>query len=100
MLNLYEGGAFPVVATHNAPAAYADLRRRQPMVHPGPSHPLGRVAATKQVLHIADIRTEIGYREQDASYVAFADLAGGRTLLVVPMLKENDLVGTIGIFRQ
>ena len=100
MLNLYEGGAFPVVATHNAPAAYADLRRRQPMVHPGPSHPLGRVAATKQVLHIADIRTEIGYREQDASYVAFADLAGGRTLLTVPVLKENDLVGTIGIFRQ
>jgi GAF domain-containing protein len=100
MLNLYEGGAFPVVATHNAPAAYADLRRRQPMVRPGPSHPLGRVAATKQVLHIADIRTEAGYRDRDASYVAFADLAGGRTLLTVPVLKENDLVGTIGIFRQ
>ncbi len=100
MLNLYEGGAFPVVATHNTPPAYVELRRRQPMVRPDQNHPLGRVAATKQVLHIADITTEAGYRERDASYVAFADLAGGRTLLVVPMLKENELVGTISIFRQ
>ncbi len=100
MLNLYEGGAFPVVATHNAPPIYVELRRRQPMVHPGPNHPLGRVALTKQVLHIADIRAEAGYRERDPSYLVFADLAGGRTLLIVPMLKENDLVGTISIFHQ
>ncbi len=98
-LNLYEGGVFPVVATHNAPSAYVDLRRRQPMVHPGPSL-VGRVAATKQVLHIADFRTEAGYLERDPSHVAMAELAGARTMLVVPMLKENDLVGTISIFHQ
>ena len=98
VLNLYEGGAFPVVATHNAPPAYIELRRRQPMVRPGPSHPLGRVAATKEVLHIADLRTD--YRERDASYVAMVSLGGARTLLIVPMLRENDLVGTITIFRQ
>ena len=98
VLNLYEDGAFPVVATHNAPPAYIDLRQRQPMVRPGPSHPLGRVAATKQVLHIADLRTD--YRERDASYVAMVSLGGARTLLIVPMLRENDLVGTITIFRQ
>ena len=100
MLNLYEDGAFPVVATHNAPPAYAELRRRQPRVHPAPYHPLGRVAATKQVLHIADIRTEEPYRKRDPAYLVFSDLAGGRTLLIVPMLKENDLLGTISIFRQ
>ena len=100
ILSLYEGGAFPVVATHNAPAAYADLRRHQPMVRPGPSHPLGRVAATKQVLHITDITTEAGYRERDPSYVAMTELAGARTLLIVPMLKDGDLVGTISIFHQ
>jgi two-component system, NtrC family, sensor kinase len=99
-LNLYEGGAFPVVATHNAPPAYVELRRRQPIVRPGPSHPLGRVAATKQVLHLADFRTEAGYLERDPSHVAMAELAGARTMLVVPMLKENDLVGTISIFHQ
>jgi adenylate cyclase len=58
------------------------------------------VAATKQVLHIADIRTEAGYRKRDPAYLVFSDLAGGRTLLIVPMLKENDLLGTISIFRQ
>ena len=100
ILNLYEDGAFPVVATHNAPPAYTELRRRQQRVHPGPYHPLGRVAATKQVLHIADIRTEAGYRKRDPAYLVFSDLAGGRTLLIVPMLKENDLLGTISIFRQ
>ena len=100
MLNLYEDGAFPVVATHNAPPAYTELRRRQPRVHPAPYHPLGRVAATKQVLHIADIRTEEPYRKRDPAYLVFSDLAGGRTLLIVPMLKENDLLGTISIFRQ
>jgi class 3 adenylate cyclase len=100
LLNLYEDGAFRVVSTHNAPPAYVELRRRQPMVRPGPSHPLGRLAATKQVQHIADIRTEAGYRERDPSYVAMIELAGVRTLLIVPMLKENDLVGTITIFRQ
>ncbi|MGA2314585.1 MAG: adenylate/guanylate cyclase domain-containing protein [Xanthobacteraceae bacterium] len=86
----------------NAPwaPAYTELRRRQPRVHPGPYHPLGRVAATKQVLHIADIRTEAGYRKRDPAYLVFSDLAGGRTLLIVPMLKENDLLGTISIFRQ
>jgi class 3 adenylate cyclase len=100
ILTLYEDGAFPVVATHNAPPAYTEFRLRQPRVHPAPYHPLGRVAATKQVLHIADIRTEEPYRKRDPAYLVFSDLAGCRTLLIVPMLKENDLLGTISIFRQ
>jgi len=100
MLNLHENGKFPVVATHNVPQAYAELRARAPTFHVSPSHPLGRVAATKQVLHSADLSTEAGYFEKDPSYVAMVDLAGARTLLTVPMLKESDLVGTIAIFRQ
>jgi len=99
LLHLHEDGMFPVVATYNAPPAYVELRRRQPIVRPETGHPLGRVAATRQVLHILDIRTEVGYREREAAHIAFADLAGGRTLLVVPMLKNNELVGTIVIFR-
>ena len=100
ILHLYEDGGFPITVTHNVPDAFAALRRREPKVHFGPTHPVGRTVATKQVLHIADIRTEVGYLEGDPSHVAFADLAGGRTLIVVPMLKENDLVGVISIFRQ
>ena len=96
MLHLYEDGGIPCHRNAQCtPTAFAALRRREPKVHFGPTHPVGRTVATKQVLHIADIRTEVGYLEGDPSHVAFADLAGGRTLIVVPMLKENDLVGVI-----
>jgi hypothetical protein len=57
-LNLHDNGSFPVAATHNVPGAYAEYRRRHPLFNVGPNHPLARVAATKQVLHIADMRAE------------------------------------------
>ena len=79
--------------------SYAEARRRNPTFKFGPKHPLGRLAATKQVLHIIDIRAEESYREGDPAYVV-TDRGGARTLLVVPLLKENDLLGAITIFRQ
>jgi hypothetical protein len=53
-LTLNEGNTFRVVALHNTPEAFAELRRLQATVHFGPRHPLARQIATKQVLHIAD----------------------------------------------
>ena len=100
MLNLNEGGGFPVVGMYNVPPGFAELRRREPIVRPGPNHALGRVAATKHVLHIADMRTEAGYLEKDQSYIAMVDLAGARTLLIVPMLREGEVAGVISIYRQ
>jgi GAF domain-containing protein len=100
MLNLKEGGGFPVVGMYNVPPGFAELRRREPIVRPGPNHALGRVAATKHVLHIADMRTEAGYLEKDRSYIAMVDLAGARTLLIVPMLREGEVAGVISIYRQ
>src|SRR5262249_33306195 len=52
ILNLYEGGPFAVVATFNVPEALAQLRAREPVVRPGPNHPLSRVAASKEALQI------------------------------------------------
>ncbi|HKS84924.1 MAG TPA: GAF domain-containing protein [Pseudolabrys sp.] len=99
-LNLYDNGAFPLAATHNVPDAYAEHRRRHSILNVGPSHPLARLAASKRVLQIADMRAEPLYLEKDPSFIAMVDYAGARTLFVVPMLKENDLVGAITIFRQ
>jgi len=59
---LSEGGGFQSVAVHG-PAAHVELRRRQPVIHPGPELPLGRLAHTRQIVHIADIRTERAYVE-------------------------------------
>ena len=90
-LNLHDNGDYPLAATHNVPKVYADYRRQHPIIKPSKSHPLARIAASKQVLQIADMRAEPLYLENDPSFVAMVDLAGARTLFVVPMLKENEL---------
>jgi two-component system, NtrC family, sensor kinase len=85
---------------HNAPPAFAEARRLQPLVRPGPGTGLYRVASTKQVVHIVDIRAEQPYLEREPSSVTMVERAGARTLLVVPMLKDDELIGNINIYRQ
>src|SRR5262249_34985687 len=67
---------------------------------PHPDSGLARVARTKQVVHIEDIRTEKPYLEGNQAILELADLAGARTQLSVPMLKENELLGSMSIYRQ
>ena len=100
MLWLCEGDGFRPVALHGLPPALADQRQRGMVVRPDPEIPLGRLARTKQLLHIADIRTEQGYIKGLQPLVGLADLGGARTLLTVPMLRESDLVGAIAVYRQ
>src|SRR5262249_8073755 len=97
---LREGDAFRTVALHNAPPAYAELRRRDPVIHPHQQSVLFRAVATRQVVHIADIRLDQGYLAGAPGSVAIAETAGARTLLMVPMLKDNEVVGAIVIYRQ
>src|SRR5215831_4074080 len=77
-----------------------ELRAREPVFHPRPNNPLSRVVITKQLQHIADITTEEAFIERDPSFVPLGEVAGARTLLIVPMLKENELIGALGIYRQ
>ena len=56
--------------------------------------------ATKQAVQIADLRTDQSYLDGIPSTVALVDAAGARTLLAVPMLKDDNVVGVIGIYRQ
>jgi len=99
-LLLYEGDAFRFVAMYGAPPAFAELRRRSPVVPTGTVGSLARIAATKQVQHVADITKEQPYLNRNPAALELADVAGARTLLSVPMLKDNDLIGGIGIYRQ
>jgi signal transduction histidine kinase len=99
ILDLSEGDAFRIVALHGAPPAYAEVRRREPVIHPGPGTSFYRAASTRQPVHIADIRAEPGYTNDPKRY-AVLDLAGARTMLNVPMLKDDELIGTIAIYRQ
>ena len=92
-------GSFRTVAMHNAPPAYAKVRMQGP-IRPPPDTALARLTRTRQVIQIADLRAEPGYIRRDPMFVAGVELAGIRTLLAVPMLREGELVGSINIYRQ
>jgi signal transduction histidine kinase len=98
-LYLCEGDGFRAVAMHNAPSAYREERQRG-LVHPPPNSSSGRAARTKQVAQIVDITAEPGYIDGDQFIVAAVQLAGFRSVISVPMLKENELIGIISIYRQ
>src|SRR3984893_9378206 len=98
-MNLYDEGSFRPVANYNVPAVYAASLAQTPF-QPHPQGRLGTDPRTHQVIHIEDIRTLPPYLEGNPSVVALADVAGARTYFVVPMLKENELIGAITIFRQ
>jgi adenylate cyclase len=91
-------GTFWVEALQNVPPAYAEFMA--PGMRPGPDTALGRLMLAKQPVHIPDVAAEKAYLEGDAVRVATAELAGTRSLLAVPMLKESELVGAIVIYRQ
>jgi len=98
-LSLYNGETFQNVALHNPPDGYTERGLRE-VIRPHADSGLAYVVRTKQIAHIDDIRAQPPYREGDPAVVGLADVAGARTLLIVPMLKENTLVGTIAIYRQ
>jgi signal transduction histidine kinase len=99
---LYEGGAFRVVAQKDAPPAYIERWSSQPVlvVADHPAVPLARLVRTREVQHIPNVALEQAYIERDPPFVGLVDLAGARTLIAVPMLKESELIGAIAIFRQ
>jgi signal transduction histidine kinase len=98
-LYLWEEGALRTVGSHNVPPSFAEARRRGPF-QPHPDGPLGWVITTKQTAQVADLAATRGYAERDPSVVASVELGGVRTLLCVPMLKDNELIGIIAVFRQ
>jgi GAF domain-containing protein len=101
ILYLREGGTFrAVAATHDAPPAYVEARKRDRAISPAPDAPLGRVASTNQVAHIADLSELQSYAERHPFVVAVVELGRFRTALGVPLLKDNELVGSMNIFRQ
>ena len=92
-LSLYEGDyTFRAVAVHGAAQDYAEERKREPVIRRGPGTMFGDVVESKRPVHITDLAA----RPELAPTLA---KLGARTLLIVPMLKEHDLIGTINIYR-
>jgi signal transduction histidine kinase/FixJ family two-component response regulator/HPt (histidine-containing phosphotransfer) domain-containing protein/putative methionine-R-sulfoxide reductase with GAF domain len=98
-LNLRDGELLRNVALYNAPEAYLEAKLHA-VIRPHPASGLGRAMRSKQLIHIEDLRMTPPYREGNPSVTALADLGGARTILVVPLVRQDQLVGTIGVFRQ
>jgi len=99
MLFRFEGDAWRAVAMLGVPPAFAEFWQRGPQ-RPGPRTGLGRIAATRQSVHILDATTEPGYAEGEPVFLAAAKLGGFRTAAGVPMLKDENLIGSIFVYRQ
>ena len=99
-LLLYDGSAFRFAAVYGAPAAWDKLRQRDPVIPRSEGSPLDRAIASKRPQHIADLRKHPAYLARVPATVPMVELAGARTLVVVPMLKDKELIGAIAIYRQ
>jgi GAF domain-containing protein len=105
VLHFAEGEVFRTVAMHNAPHAYVEAKRHDPIVRHFPSDSaLGQIKLTKHPVQIADVRAEPAYHDDsdsaNATRVSFAHLTGVRSLLGIPILREGVLVGAIIIYRK
>jgi two-component system, NtrC family, sensor kinase len=93
VMSLREGDAFRVVATHGPPAL-VDARQREPLIRPTRGHNLERLVRTKNVVHVPDISAD------PESAPTLAKFGGAKALVNVPLTKDDELIGSIVIFRQ
>jgi GAF domain-containing protein len=98
--NLYlrEGDAFRIGATYGASPAYVEFVRTEQLFHLNPKVGLGLLVQTKGLYHVADISAVPTHG--DKLREATIKLAGARTLIALPMLKDNEVIGAIVIYRQ
>ena len=95
---LREDDALRIGATHGAPDAFAAYLREEPVFRPKAETGLGQLLRKKQLFHLADITSLPTYG--DKLREATIKLAGARSLIGVPMIKENEVIGSIVIYRQ
>jgi GAF domain-containing protein len=100
-LFLFDGEAFRTAALYQASQAYTEARQKPFLARDLHPHvPLARIIQTKEVIHVADVKTERSYIAGDPEFSKLVDVAGARTLLLVPLLKETQFVGAFAIYRK
>ncbi|MFZ1207118.1 MAG: GAF domain-containing protein, partial [Pseudolabrys sp.] len=98
---LREGNGYRAVTMHGGlPPVWIEQWRSGAIYRPGPDRPMARAAEAREPIQVADMRTDPSYLQGDALPVAGVEIAGIRTLLLVPMFKESEHVGLISIYRK
>jgi GAF domain-containing protein len=97
-LRLREGNSFRIVATKGASREYREFLFSEPVVEPHPQSAMGRIALSKEVVQIDDMSNAPTYGQR--MRIATIQIAKARTLVGVPMLKDDQVIGIIAIYRQ
>jgi two-component system, NtrC family, sensor kinase len=99
VLNTFDGELFHTAATRGLPPAYDEYRRSQPLEY-GPGTAPARLLQGEPIVEIPDLRESDAYRRGEPNRRALVDLGGARSILAVPLLKNDQVVGNVMIFRQ
>ena len=98
-INRWDGETLQLIATHNMPPAFAEARRLAPY-RPDENSASGRLLMSKSIVHIPDLAADRAYAARSPTTVAAVEQGGIRTTLAIPMLKEDELVGSFTVGRQ
>jgi len=100
LLSIHDGKRFRRAAAHGVPAAYAEFFRTTDTPVDSSTTPPARIIAGERVVQIADLAAEEAYRAGEPNWRALVDLAGARSIVTVPLLKDGAVRGLITILRQ
>jgi signal transduction histidine kinase len=95
------GDGYRTVARNGLPAAFEEYwRDSDGSLQPPAGTPIAEAARTHQVIHVPDVREHPSYLRRFPPFVALVELGGARSFIMVPMFKEEQLLGAIAIYRQ
>ena len=100
VLWLREGDRFRSVALHNVPVSQRQAREREPLVQFGPHSGSGRAIRTKRAVHIPDLMNDEGYLKRNPRLISLVETGGARAAVFTPLLKDNEVIGILVLFRQ
>jgi two-component system NtrC family sensor kinase len=87
------------VAARDVPPAFAEALGKE-QFPPAPGGVLDTLMKTGRSVHVSDLAATQGYLERHPRMVASVELGGARSVVAVPMLRGDELVGVIAIYRQ
>ena len=99
VLNTFDGKQFHTAAAHGLPPAYDEYRRSRPLEY-GPGTAPSRLLQGEPIVEIPDLLDSDAYRRGEPNRRALVDLGGARSILAVPLLKNDQVIGNVMIFRQ
>jgi GAF domain-containing protein len=100
IFRIREGDQARSVALHDVPMPLAEALRREPATKWHPNAAVGLALVSKQVVHLHDMKLDPAYLEGNHRAISLVELGGARTVLFAPLLKDNEAIGVLTLYRQ